>query len=190
MLLWGAFVAPSLSGQSSIRGWGGEGFDTAMHEGPLTGIAASFYCTLVQRADGRLFNMGSGGAGQAFPPLPPVGDRYVDFDISSIVGIGLLSNGTAVTWIGLPGAMAFPPPTLPNGVVFAAVSAGPLHYACVRSDGQIEVWGSAIASYPSLATAPALPSGVTYTAVESGGAHSLALRSDGADRKSVVRERV
>ncbi|MCA8973303.1 MAG: hypothetical protein KDC98_01210 [Planctomycetes bacterium] len=180
-LTCGVFVSclgKELPSQCYLRGWGAYGYDTESNLGRMVQVEAEFISTIIRRSDGYLFASG-GAAGQMFPPDPPQGLSYVDCDISGSLGIGLLSNGQAVTWNWYFDPTTYLPPALPPGVTFVDVAAGYTHLVCLRSDGEIEVFGNFNLA-ANLANVPPLPAGMTYTKVESGTAHALALRSDGA----------
>lgn len=100
----------------------------------------------------------------------------------SIVGCACLlaplaaaQSGLVVAGSNLHGQLNVP--TLPPGVRFTRVDAGPYHSVGLRSDGQWEAWG-----YNDYfeCDIPALPPGLQYVSMKAGAYTTLALRSDGA----------
>lgn len=135
-MLGGWALRAQAPGPSSIRSWGAiVGYDTEGRVGFLTKLRASGLSTAVLRSDGRAFVNGAGRFAWDVP-LPPAGTHYVDVDIYSLTGIGLLSDGTIAMWGHATGSPPWPwaVPALPAGVTYTSVRNGSGFFMALRSE--------------------------------------------------------
>ncbi len=126
---------------------------------------ASWSRTMLLRSDGQIVQTGSNPV--SLPPLP-VGLVYREVS-SHDQGTLLRRSDDLVLAIGNSA-----PPTLPAGVRYVSIAQGRYYRAALRSDGQIEIWGTTLG-----APLPPLPSGVVYVQVSLEEDHVVARRSDG-----------
>jgi hypothetical protein len=129
-----------------------------------TRVAARPGRSAALRNDGsvELFGTGFGNL-----ELAPAGRHYVDL-VAGRNFMGLLDDGHIVT--------SFTAPTLPPGLTYTKIAAGPEHDLALRSDGELIAWGR---NDFGQCAVPPLPGGVVYVDMAGGDLHTLALRSDG-----------
>lgn len=177
-----ALLGLPATGQSSLRCWGVNGYDTEGRQGRFTQVDATYAQTAVLRSDGRIFVNGQNAGGALLAPLPPAGMTYKQVAISNYGGAALRSDGLIDVWgidvtaIGMPAS--FPPaPTPPSGLNYVQVAAGGRHILAIRSDGAIVAWGS---NSQGECNVPTLPPGVNAIRVCAEYDTSYAILSDGS----------
>jgi alpha-tubulin suppressor-like RCC1 family protein len=168
-------VACPAAGQSSIRGWGGPGFDTRAFERRCTQVEAAGQRTAYVRADGQVFVHGAGGFYYYMDwnvPPPPSGRSYHDVGLSYGC-VGLLSDGSVVHWAN-QGSL-YTPPAPPPGMWYTRMDGSGLMLE--RSDGTIVYWGP---NTFGQGVFPPVPSGLTIVKFDCRGPGCSAfLLSDG-----------
>jgi hypothetical protein len=165
----------ALPAQSSIRGWGGPGFDTRAFDRRCVQVAAAARVTAYVRADGQAFVHGVGGFSYDMVwnvPPPPMGRAYVDIGLSYGC-IGLLSDGATVHWANQ--TTLYTPPAAPAGTRYIRMSKSGLMLE--RSDGAIVYWGPNNFGQANL---PVVPAGVTVRKFNCNGPRAAYLLSSGA----------
>ncbi|MBX3464925.1 MAG: hypothetical protein KF830_17285 [Planctomycetes bacterium] len=175
--------APSLRGQSSVRGWADEWFDTESREGGIVQLSGHDLQFGMLRGDGKVFVEGNGYDGMCTVPPAPAGTRYVEIGVSEKYVVGLLSDGTIVQWGFQYGYAAPPPsvpvpqvPSLPPGTTYTRVACGAAHTVALRSDGELVAWGRNLEGQCNV---PALPAGIRVQQVCVQGGSNLVLLEDG-----------
>ena len=162
----------------SIRVWGEFQCDTDGRRGRFERVAAFDNVTTVLRSDGRIFLNGSGISRIDMIPPAPAGQRYIDAEVTSSNGTGLLSSGHIIQWGPLP---FLAPPALPPSTRYTQFSRGGSHALALRSDGAVVAWTSQAGSaIHGQATIPVQLLPGTVAKVSAGNQYSLALRNDGS----------
>jgi alpha-tubulin suppressor-like RCC1 family protein len=164
------------SAQSSIRGWGGPGFDTRAFDRRCVQVAAAGQRTAYLRADGQIFVHGAAGFYYYMDwnvPPPPPGRAYIDIGLSYGC-IGLLSDGSVVHWANQ--GLLYTPPAPPPGMWYTEMDSSGLMLE--RIDGAIVYWGP---NTYGQANFPPLPPGLSIVKFgTSGTGHCAFLLSDGS----------
>jgi alpha-tubulin suppressor-like RCC1 family protein len=130
---------------------------------------------LALRSDGALVAWGNNYWGQCNVPALQPGQSVVQIEAKVETNWLVLSDGSILTFGRVFASQIAP--QLPPGVGYVAFSAGLGVHLAVRSDGEVQAWGS---NTHGELNVPALPSGMIYTGVAGGWGHSTAIRSDGS----------
>lgn len=129
--------------------------------------------TVALRSDGQVVAFGDNSLGQCSIPALPPGVDYIDIDAGRSETALLRSDGV-VAFAGY-GLVAAPP--LPSGVSYVDIAFGK-YFATLRSDGEVDLWGS-YAGGSFWVPVPPLPFGVYYVEAETGRQPTVLRRSDG-----------
>lgn len=129
----------------------------------------SFGRTVLLRSDGQAIGCGQFSTG--LPALPP-GLRFVKVSVN-YQGLMLLRSDGLLIVQGSTGNNAVQPP-LPAGVRYTSIARASYYNIALRSDGQIDLWGTTMQ-----APLPPLPAGVHYLEIDAGDSEMVARRSDG-----------
>ena len=136
-----SLAVANASGQSSVRGWGSQVFDSGWNEATnFAGIAGGQNHTAARRSDGAVVAWGRNYEGQCNVPTLPPGLTYVEIAGGSGHTVARLSDGTAVAW-GWNYQGECNVPTLPPGLTYVEIAGGSLHTVARRSDGSVVAWG-------------------------------------------------
>lgn len=173
-------ASPSLLGQSTVVGWGGQG--TGEIVAPALPAGQSFVSLAggIQITGGltnaqTLQVWGSSAYGLLNVPAPPSGVTYTKIAWGAEWATALRSDGQVVAWGGNTyGGLNVPP--LPIGTTYVDVESAMQNSAAIRSDGVVVAWGDN--SWNQLAV-PTPPAGVSYVEIEIGLWFMLGRRSDG-----------
>jgi hypothetical protein len=116
---------PTLSGQGSIVGWGGQRIDSSVFNGRFIAIAAGGRHGLALKADGSMVGWGYNEYGQA---TPPDGNDFVAIAAGGYHSLALKADGSMVAWGWNEDGQATPP----DGNDFVAIAAGGSHSLAIR----------------------------------------------------------
>ncbi|HEB54576.1 MAG TPA: hypothetical protein ENI87_15095 [bacterium] len=134
--------------------------------------------TVALRSDGEVVAFGLNHWNvSTIPPLPP-GTSYLDIGAHYARTLLLRSDDVLMSLGQFPPNS--PPPTAPPGVHFTQVACSRNYDAALRSDGEVELWGSMGPWY--YLQPPRLPWGVYYVEIAGGSGTTLLRRSDGRVR--------
>ena len=172
LLLTGAAHA-----QSSVRCWNQTFFDTESRQGQCVRVSASDRLAGIVRADGRAFLHGGDNLLACSIPEHLLLQAFWQVSARRGLGVGLLANGDVQVWGALASTMP-PVPSLPPGVHYEQIARGASHIVALRSDGQLEAWGSTNAQ--GQLTVPQVPLGLSVITVGAGQNHNAILLSDGS----------
>ncbi len=175
-----AFPSTSLFGQTTVVGWGGNGFGEInaptlpagqQFDSLFGGIDVTSGLTNV----GTFHVWGDSTYGPSNVPALPSGVTYTKAAYGAGWTTALRSDGQVVAW-GANTYGGLNVPALPPGTTYVDVESAMQNSAAVRSDGVVATWGNN--SWNQLAV-PTPPAGVSYVEVEIGLWFMLGRRSDG-----------
>ncbi len=169
-----AAIAAS-TGKADVVGWGGQVFDSRLHDETFVEVAANHHHTVARRSDGSVVAWGDNAGGQCNVPALPSGLDYVEVSAGGRHTVARRSDGSVVAWgLNVSGQCNVPVP--PSSLTYVEIAAGEDHTIARRSDGSVVAWGY---NGYGQCNVPTLPFGVTYAEVSTSWGHAVARRSDG-----------
>jgi hypothetical protein len=122
--------------------------------------------TTIAQAQGQVLAWGLNDSGQCEVPAPPSDRHFVELAAGINFSMGLLDDGSVLTW-----GVSDPAPPLPPGLSYVQVSAQYYSAVARRSDGSLVAWNGTVAT---------LPPDTGFVQVAAAYFHTLAIRSDGS----------